>query len=891
MGKSGLLTHRERILLLLKKVDYQEEYIAPYFLCQDGISDALDMLKNNVSRELSTLKDEALVKEELSRVKDMDRRRKIYFLTDQGQKAAQDLERELEREEISIQEKTRKKITIGGAVELLEKDHPDITPFDIEEWMRKKEVLDPEEFEPALIEGQEKEKVEMVMNAPVKGEFYGRDEEKDKIISSLKEEVPPIITITGIAGIGKSSLGTMVMEELDRDILWYSFHPWDGVESFVELLSDFCVRGGLDSLDTDAPLPKVTNRFIQRISDLRPVLFFDDCEKMPEELKVFFEIVLEQKKTGEELALILMGRKKMDFYDVRDVMEDHVQELELGALDIEAVEKIVGDREEAENVYDITEGHPLYVELSSRYKGETSHMNEFIEKEIYSELEEKEKEIMRRLSVFWDPVEKETVLEEGESDLLLDLKDRDLVTETREGKVTIHSILKDFFYEHMSIEEKQELHRKAAERMKGEGLEELRHLEKSGDWKKSLEKMEELVPLIGSLNEHVRREIIEDMPEIPEEKSPEFYEVLGDIYLESEDWEKALQRYERAVQSGKDTTAIREKLGEAQMKMERWKETIESHESALERYREKGDQESMIREYLSLGTVYRKKGDLDEAERYYERVKDKLEEKRSTEVEPTLYNNMAMLSLTRNELDKAKELFEKALDRGGERPIIYENLSLLYERKGDLGSSLDNLEKAVESNLEKDRKSDAVELLIESADLQVEMGYEERAAEDLKRAIEIEEDRRSGFFGKDEMTSLEVKAHDRLADVLKGKDQKGCLNHRMKSVKGYSDLKEDEKSYRARLKYAFDLHDSGRPEKALEELKDLKETLKEENMIGGVNACEFEEARIYRETGDYERAKDLLEKLKKRAGERDDEHAKKNAEDMLDSILKKMGGR
>ncbi len=891
MGNSGPLTHKERILLLLKKVDYEGEYVAPHLLCQDGISDALDMLKNNVSRELSTLKDDDLVKEELSRVKGLDRRRKIFLLTDKGEETAQEIENELKEEEISIQDDKRKKITIKNAIELLGEESPNITPFDIEEWMRKKEVLIPEEFESPFIKGSEEENVEMIVNDPAKGDFYGRDEEKEKILSSLEEEVPPLVTITGIAGIGKSSLGTMIMEELDRDILWYSFHPWDSREDFSEVLRDFCVRAGFESLETDASLPECTNEFIQRISGMRPVLFLDDCEKMPEEIRVFLELVLEHKKSGEDLALVLMGRKKMDFYDVRDVMEDQVLEVELGPLNIEAVEEIVGSTSEAENIYEMTEGHPLYVELAERYTAEHTHMNEFIEKEIYSKLEENEKEVMRRLSVFWKPVEKEAVLEERETEVLLELKDRDLIDETREGKVTMHTILKNFFYEHMSREKKQKFHLRAAEISgdKGKDLEELRHLEKAGEWKKSLKKMKELVPLIASLNDSVRREIIEDLPEVPEEKKAEYHEILGDIYLESEEWVDALNQYESAIHRGKDTTAIREKLGEAQMKMEKWKETIESHESALNKYKEKNDEEGMIREYLSLGTVYRRKGDWEEAERYYERVKDMIVGNGPNKIESTLYNNKAMLHLSRNELKKAEELFKKALDSGGEKPIIYENLSLLFEKRGRVERSLEYLEKAVEGYLDQEKKNDAVDLLIESAERYKKIDEMKKAEQYLKRAIDIEEEHREGFFGKEKMTIREVRAHDKLADVMSGKDWKGCLNHRMKAVKGYTEIGEKEKSYRTKLKYAFDLHDSGRAKEALKKLKDLKKKLKREQMIKGVNACEFEEARIYREKGEYEKARKILEEIKDRSEKKGDERAKQNAEEMLDSILEKMG--
>ncbi|MFP4051993.1 MAG: tetratricopeptide repeat protein, partial [Thermoplasmata archaeon] len=736
--KTRLLTHQERIILLLKEVEYDEDdYVAPYLLCQDGISDALNILKNNVSREISDLKEECLVEEKLSRVKGMDRRRNIYLLTEKGENAAEKILESLKEEEILIKLKNKEKVKIGKAVQILEKDHPNVTPFYVEEWMRKKDVLDVDEFKtPSYADKKtEEEKVEMVISAPLKGEFYGRKEEIDKIRSLLEKQKSPIILITGIAGIGKSSLGTMIIDEFKqkRDILWYNFHHWDNKESFGKVLSDFCVRGGSNSIDTEKTLPVITTEFVDKISELNPLIFLDECENASDELDIFFEIMLEHRKRGEQFSLILMNREKMSFYDVRDVMDDYVFELELGPLDIESVREMIGAEEDVEDIYEKTEGHPLYVELSRKYPGETTQINDFIENEIYSELNKDEREILRKLSVFWEPVKKEIILDKEDSDVLIGLKNNNLVKETREGKVTIHSILKDFFYSHLSMEERNDLHLKAAKRLESiesdRNLEILHHYEKSGKWKESLEMLNKLSHSIGSLSESIRDEIIKSYPldKIPENEKSNYFEVLGDIFLESEEWEKAQNYYQKTVENGLDSTLIREKMGEAQMKLERWKETIDSHEKALRKYKEKDYKEGIIREYLSLGTVYRNKGDYEKAESYYRKVQKMISKKNFKDIKPNLYNNMGMLELGKKNFQKAEMFMNKSLKLGGEKGVVYENLSLLYKNKGEIKKSLNLLEKSIKNYLERGSQNSAVNLLFDSADRYQELGMVDKA--------------------------------------------------------------------------------------------------------------------------------------------------------------------
>ena len=169
----------------------------------------------------------------------------------------------------------------------------------------------------------------------------------------------------------------------------------------------------------------------------------------------------------------------------------------------------------------------------------------------------------------------------------------------------------------------------------------------------------------------------------------------------------------------------------------------------------------------------------------------------------------------------------------------------------------------------------------------------DKSINNLKRGIQLEQEKQSSIslFKKKSMSSMEVRLHDKLADTLRNRDWKGCLNHRMKAVKGYSDLGEKEKSYRIRLKYAFDLHDSGKLKESLDELDDIISRLESKGIITGINACEFEKARIYEDMGKYKDAENILKSIIERSEEIDDEIALKRANSMIEKILNKMGRR
>lgn len=914
-----LLTNRERIVFLLSRRGYDpdRDYIAPYHLSQDGIAKALEMRKNNVSRELSDLKEKELVEERKARVKGFDRRRKVYLLAEKGKEVKKDLEDELRDKTVTVETKEgeRSDATIKEALEILDEDGKDAEPFHVEEWMRKKDVLNVDTFsvpsrlyEGAEARSGEKDHAEVLTHIPQRMEIYGREEEIEELEKRLEEKRPPFLVIEGIAGIGKTVLGRKILDGLrgERDLFWYSFHRWEDLSTFYEKVNEFLKRSAGKEHDLEGSAAQIAKELVDGLEGSRAVLFFDDCENMPSELDPFLEMMMREKRRGTGMGAVFMTRESLGFYDVRDEMQEHIFRVKLGPIKKRHAMKMLDAAEKKEDidideVYEKTKGHPLYLELFRNTLDKESRMKDFLEKEIYSNLTEEEKKLIQRLSIFWRPVKKGLILDENDAEVLIALKKDNLVRETENGRVDTHEILKDFFYDNTSLKKKRELHEFAAQRLKETyrrdieeekhvALEVLYHLGKARRTERALEMMKDLSREISDLPRRLREEILESIPEkgLSKVQLGKYYSIKGDIYLNSKRWEKAVKCYNKAIESSERTESLRERLGKAQMELKRWDQTLETHKKNMKRYKEKDDLEGEIREHLSLGTVYRKKEDFEYARKHYEKARSLMRSlDRVEEVQPILYNNLGMLYLSMKDYSKSEEMFKKALSSGGEKSIVHENLSRLYEEMGEIERCLDHLDKAVDLKKSRGDDREMIELLVKRSDHYRKLKNFEKTIDDLQKALTLEEKRNSKFwiFGGENASGLKAKVHEKMAEVYREKgEMERCLSHRDEAIQQYERLNDNQNQIRQKLLKGFDLSDEGELEKALEVLSEVETVSENLNNQEGVTAARLEKARISKKKGEYAEAKRSLRKLIKDAEERADEKAVQEAGRILESL-------
>lgn len=891
-GSRRELTHGERILLHASMFHHDKgSFEAPYALCQDGMSEILGILKNNVSREIGRLKEEGLIEEELARVKGAERRRNIYQLTAKGEKVCEEIKKELCGNVINLMEDGEvKRISVKDAVERLKKIVPDTDPFHVTEWMRTRDVLDPRDFTPYhRVAGEGKKRVELMAGAPLVKSFYGRKEDIEKIVGSLSGEDVPMVIITGIPGIGKSTLAARVTDELrgKKSLFWHTFQPWDTRERLLGDLKEFHkMASGAHPRGKDTY--EVLNEVLNSVPD--PVLVFDNCEKASGDLTQVFGILRDMKKRKGGFGVLLMSREKLSFYDVRDVMNRDVVEHELGPLDQEDVAGMMDGTEFPREVYLMTKGHPLYVEIYKRFGGKTESMDEFIEREMYLALHESERGLMKKLAVLLDPCQREMILDKGEEEMLLKLKSSHLVEETRDGKLSVHSLLKDLIYARLSPVERQELHARTGRAMmkkkRTPDLETLYHLEKGGCWKEALDILSMQIYAVGHLHEEHRRELLELFPDelVPREHMAEYHELKGDIHMEAGEWREAVESYERALNQGHhDREAVMEKMGEAQRNLRRWKDALETHKKTLEAYRDSGDREGEVRELLALGTVYRKKGDLQRADKHYQMARDIIEKEDIPDAQGPLLNNMGLLHMHNGDLTSAEKHFKRALEHGTSG-ITYENMAELYRRIGSHGDVLDVLERAVETYSHQAKWRDVSRSCLALGKAYGSAGKPGKAAETFRKGLRNEEiHRKKGLFrGKSGLSQLEIELHRNLADALREHDWEGCLEHRKMVLEALRTMEDREGEMRARLEYAFDMRDSGDTGGALNELRALEKEMEDQER--GLIACKLEMVRICRDTGLFKDALEVAREVLKMSRDAGEDAGVSVAKELMDEI-------
>lgn len=103
MDMSSPLTVGERILLHLARFSkFQENYDVPPDVSQDGIASALRISRAHAAIELKKLKENSEVNERLAHIKGGKSRRKVYFLTPDGEERARQVREYAEKEGIEI---------------------------------------------------------------------------------------------------------------------------------------------------------------------------------------------------------------------------------------------------------------------------------------------------------------------------------------------------------------------------------------------------------------------------------------------------------------------------------------------------------------------------------------------------------------------------------------------------------------------------------------------------------------------------------------------------------------------------------------------------------------------------------------------------------------------
>lgn len=158
-----------------------------------------------------------------------------------------------------------------------------------------------------------------------------------------------------------------------------------------------------------------------------------------------------------------------------------------------------------------------------------------------------------------------------------------------------------------------------------------------------------------------------------------------------------------------------------------------------------GNPEIMSIGYSNLGLLYKDQGDLDKAEEMYRKALT-IDEKLNLKMEmATVYGNLGNLYLLRGDLDTAEEMHKKALaideSLGLEEEMAkhYSNLGSLYQTRGDLDEAEELHNQAVAIYETFDRKEELAIIYGNLGALYDTRGDSDKAEEMFQKALAIDE--------------------------------------------------------------------------------------------------------------------------------------------------------
>ncbi|UCD92653.1 MAG: ATP-binding protein [Methanobacteriota archaeon] len=668
-------------------LDYQasaRDYEAPVQITQTGISEGIGIRPSHFLQYMKPLLADNMVEERSSRVKGGKRRRKVYSLTDDGILAATDLRNvflEVEIKYFDLDGRVSKG-KISDVVDSL----GDVSLVQLSDELSTSEVLDPTTLRRRLLE-PEVRPVDFSRTSPRPERFCGREIEKKRLLDLIRSG--KTIVLQGIAGIGKTALASKICASLkkERSVFWFEFRKWHSEWGLLTELSRFLEAVGRRSLskhikaESTMDAGRLGSVLGQDFMGIRAVLFFDDFQMANPEIIKLFSVLLNITKSNRDLAVVVLTREIIPFYDRKDVEVDReVEEIHLLGLDKMASKELVGEGVEEfgifEEVYSATQGHPLFLDLIRTVPAigpepRLRYIDRFIEEEIYSELDPEEKKMMKVASIYENPVQTSLLFfdESLDIDTFLKLKKRTLIGTLEDGRVQVHEMIRKPFLSMLTPQEKERFHLWAAE-----------NLLREEDWILQIEAVHHL--LVSGDHAWGARVLAERGEELIEAGYSE--ELL---FLLMEFDPRSLGVEEGAILSEREGDILRRKghIDDALMKLEESKTLYEKSRNS------KGSG----RAGRKLASIYKSIGKLDEALKIYTKSLSAIGKDSKSMEAARIYGGIGSVMARKGRFEKAVEYLLKDLaiakEEGNRKEMakVYNQLGYVFYETGAYDRALE----------------------------------------------------------------------------------------------------------------------------------------------------------------------------------------------------------
>lgn len=768
--KKFFFSIRERILLHLAEYSrYENEVEAPDELTQFGIADIVRAGRSTCSKLLQEMEEQGLLYGRRAHVPSGKIRRTVYFLTPRGHMESQRIRRKVEATTVKVERPN------GETDKLKVRDIPRELPIyarlvDVACHISRG-VLDVEKFVARM--RARRTEVEYLDAMPRLRHFFGREEEMAAIDAWWESSGSRVLVLTGLPGVGKTTLAgkAVTARREEASLFWYRFYEWSTVRDVLRRLGDFLARLHRKDLylyvDTHEELDLSEALFLleKNLRDQRALLVFDSYEQAAPALEEFFVAFKDLLARIEGPKALVASRTLPRFYDRADVRTRKlVREVELEGLAREAADTLLTLKNvpepERETIYEQTGGHPLFLELLQGADEVASEdVDAFLRQEVFDRLLDVERRTLGLASVYRRPVPADALFLDADVDfvVLTSLTDQSLLKETVPGVYDLHDIVRGFFYEVQTPEQRRRHHGWAARFYESQGtppdlVEVLEHYRLSGETEKAVDLVRERHQEIlgrGFVDEF--GQALERMREADLSRGDDLYVRLRQAHVEDlrGNWDRAAELYKQVAQAGADggvpaveAEALR-LFGALEMNRGDHDAAEEALRTSLARYREREDKDGQAQTYYHLGFLQNRRYEFMEAYRSFREGYRLVEETGNRAVRADLLYAFGVNYRQRGNFQKSLSYKERALrileETRNLRQLakVYQGVGASQLELGETEEALANYQRSIEfARLIGDQRILGYALQ-NATGIYLERGMAERAEECIEEASQI----------------------------------------------------------------------------------------------------------------------------------------------------------
>jgi ATP/maltotriose-dependent transcriptional regulator MalT/DNA-binding PadR family transcriptional regulator len=719
------LTVGERILFHLSHyVKFEDKYESPFDVTQDGIAQSCGISRAHAAIELKKLKESNQLIEKLSHVKRAKSRRKVYFLTAEGKARAAKIVEHVKAHNIET-------------------------------------GVDPSRISQDT--GPAKRTKRYLSAIPQVRRFFGRKQELETLSGWANDDSVEIICLTGLGGIGKTTLLAKFAKESKASVFWFSLSEWETELSLLKALSTFLEETGDGRLanylrSDNVDIGEISSLIADALVENRRMLVFDDIDKAPR-LHNLLRLIATSAGPNK---IIMSSERRIELLDELAAKGKSVKELRIESLDTESANELLRSRGASDANLDalceLTGNHPLMLEivpLNDERLAKTE-MTNYVKKTLLKEVSPSEMKAIEACSILRKPFAMSYLPRDSKNIVQLP------IFYSISGYFSMHEMIRKIIEDQIPDSERAELHSRAADYYLAEGnySERLYHLIHAGRYAEA----EMLVhnradDLLASENP---KNLLAELDALPKRisrytSSVRILSARASSLLGDED--AAVQSLLRISSEEKGDARISALLELASKSLDkRTKERVIS-ELQTELGNESVSSEKKARIALALATMKFSDGEYAESERLIAMGLPMAAQAFSTETVSTFNRLLAKILIAQGRDEESLDLLSKTAPSfdGKYRPEYHRLLASVLFKKKRIDEATKSLEAGMEVAERNGLLKELAESLLELSRIKISTSDLGAAAESCYRCIEI-----SSSLGEKEIVS---QAYSELARI------------------------------------------------------------------------------------------------------------------------------